>query len=79
MITPPGEEPNRNPFLDPNDPAVLKGREVLGNNALVDAISGAGGWMWFFVKYGLLLKMIAWAGGGVMGLIVTFKAVGFFD
>ena len=71
------EEPNREPFLDPEDKHLLKGRALMTNNAVFDAVASIGGWAWFLAKYAIIGKILAYVGAVIFGSVVTLKAVGF--
>merc|ERR1711879_640217 len=61
------EEPNDDPFLDPNDPHLEKGRVTL-LGVIGDGLAKAGGYIWSAAKYASMIRLAVYAAGGITAL-----------
>lgn len=69
------DEPNENPFLDPDDPHLLLGRDWK-NNALFDAAASLAEGAIFLAKVILALKILGAIVGGIGFVIITLSSAG---
>jgi len=74
------EEPNQNPFLDGEDPELLRGREsALMNNAFIDAVVSVARGAWTLAKWLLFFKILAAVIGFIYATLIVLGQIGAFN
>eukprot|EP00439_Symbiodinium_sp_Y106_P074663 s963_g14.t1 len=69
------EEPNQDPFLDPDDPHLLAHRSRIANLAIVKNVKALAGGLLAGAQLLLMLKMIAMACSGIFAAIMSILMV----